>query len=149
MSVCGQKRGMLVVVVMLVAAVSSAHALTAPRVVAMGDLHGDIQATLRTLTYAGLIGEQRQWIGGNATLVQLGDILDRGDSEFECWTLFQRLKDEAPASGGRVVTLCGNHEVMNVLGRAGAFIHPLGHAAFGPSRLAAWAPGGELAKQLA
>ena len=47
--------------------------------------------------------------GGDTMLVQLGDILDRGDSEAECWELLQRLKEEAPASGGGVVCLIGIH----------------------------------------
>ena len=46
--------------------------------------------------------------GGDTMLVQLGDILDRGDSEVECWELLQRLKAEAPTSGGGVVCLVGN-----------------------------------------
>ena len=136
---------------MLSLATAASALVVAPssRVVAIGDLHGDIRATVRTLTFAGIIDEQQRWAGGDTTLVQLGDILDRGDSEYECWTLLQQLKAEAPAAGGQVVTLCGNHEVMNVLGRAGPFIHALGHTAFGPDRVMAWAPGGKLAKQLA
>ena len=119
------------------------------RVVAFGDLHGDFEATLLVLRCAGLIDDEQRWSGGDTTLVQLGDILDRGDSERECWGLLQRLKAEAPASGGRVVCLVGNHEVLNVAGRAAAFLHPSGHTAFGPDRVAAWAQGGPLATALA
>ncbi|KAL1522997.1 hypothetical protein AB1Y20_017960 [Prymnesium parvum] len=123
--------------------------LPSTRVVAIGDVHGDLSAMTRTLAAAGIIDERHEWIGGNATLVQLGDVLDRGNRERECWTLLQRLKATAPASGGAVVLLCGNHEVMNALGAAGPYVHASGYAAFGPDRFAAWAPGGELATQLA
>ena len=136
----------------LLSARSCAHGfrVAAPgRVIAIGDLHGDIDATLSTLRLAGLIDEEQKWVGADTTLVQLGDILDRGKQERECWSLLQQLRADAPATGGRVVCLCGNHEVMNVLGKAGPFLHAEGHAAFGPDRRKAWAPGGALAAELA
>jgi hypothetical protein len=79
----------------------------------MGDVHGDLRATLRALQLARVIGEQGQWIGGNTILVQTGDILDRGDDEFAIMQLFQRLKIEARSNGGEVHVLNGNHELMN------------------------------------
>ena len=51
------------------------------RVIAVGDVHGDVGVLVRTLLMAGLVDAQLQWSGGDATLVQLGDVLDRGDSE--------------------------------------------------------------------
>ena len=53
------------------------------RLVAIGDLHGDATAFRKVLSVAGLYDEGRGWIGGDATLVQIGDVLDRGDEEFE------------------------------------------------------------------
>ena len=35
------------------------------RIVAMGDVHGDLRATLRALQLAGVVGEQGEWVGGN------------------------------------------------------------------------------------
>jgi len=121
----------------------------ASRIVAIGDLHGDRRAFVRTLRNAQLIDEDERWRGGSATLVQLGDVFDRGPQEAGCWSLLRKLQDEAPAAGGRVVRLIGNHEVMNVCGIAGNFIHPASLDAFGPDRLAAFAPGGALATELA
>ena len=129
--------------------------LPAPgRVVAVGDIHGDATAFLRTLKTAGLIDAEAtihdaSWTGGNATLVQCGDILDRGAEEAECWALLHRLKAQAPQTDGRVVALLGNHEVMNVIGVAGQFVHPVGRTSFGPDRKAAFAAGGPLALELA
>lgn len=119
------------------------------RIVALGDVHGDFERMQRAIRGAGLIDDNLHWAGGDTTLVQLGDILDRGDAERECWSLLQQLREEAPASGGQVVCLLGNHEIMNVMGVADPFIHASGRTAFGPDRTAAWAPGGELATALA
>ena len=119
------------------------------RVVALGDLHGDLQAAERVLKLAGIIDDSHSWVGGDATLVQLGDLLDRGAEEQGVWDLFQRLRDEAPQSHGRVIRLIGNHEVLNVLGKAGHYIHPRGHEHFGGDRCSAFRPGGQLAMELA
>jgi hypothetical protein len=87
----------------------------AERVIAVGDLHGDLAATRRVLRLAGVIDGNDRWSGGRTVLVQTGDQLDRGDDERAILDLLDRLRDEASAAGGRVVVLNGNHEVMNVL----------------------------------
>lgn len=98
--------------------------LPAPgRVVAIGDVHGDASAFLNTLRNAGLVDGREcelanvKWIGGNATLVQTGDILDRGPDEPECMTLLRSLREQAERDGGKVVTLIGNHEVRAPLNK--------------------------------
>lgn len=51
---------------------------------AVGDLHGDLQKTLDCLELAGVLAEDDghvKWVGGDTVVVQLGDVLDRGDSE--------------------------------------------------------------------
>lgn len=47
-------------------------------------------------------------------LVQVGDLLDRGDQERTALDLLLRLKEQALAAGGAVHVLQGNHEIMNV-----------------------------------
>ncbi len=86
------------------------------RVIALGDVHGDFAALQAALRLAGLIDEQDAWVGGEATLVQTGDLLDRGDDERRILEFFEILTTEARAAGGQVVSLNGNHEVMNVAG---------------------------------
>jgi len=86
------------------------------RVVAVGDVHGDVDALKEVLRLANLIDEKGRWIGGKAHLVQTGDIPDRGDHTREAFELLMRLEGEALAAGGRVHSLLGNHEVMNMLG---------------------------------
>ncbi|MBW2278349.1 MAG: metallophosphoesterase, partial [Deltaproteobacteria bacterium] len=85
----------------------------APRIVAMGDLHGDLQVTRAALRLGGAIDEKDEWIGGDLVVVQTGDILDRGDGEQAILDLFERLADRAGRAGGAVHVLNGNHELMN------------------------------------
>jgi hypothetical protein len=97
-------------------AASQAHGPPAPRIVAVGDLHGDLSRSLEVLRLAGVVDEAGHWSGGAAVLVQTGDQLDRGDQGVETLDLLQRLEGEALAAGGRVVVLLGNHEAMNLGG---------------------------------
>src|SRR5687768_14771089 len=50
----------------------------APRIVAVGDVHGAGPGLAQILQAAGLIDGSRRWTGGTARLVQTGDFLDRG-----------------------------------------------------------------------
>lgn len=96
----------------------SARYPAAPRIVAIGDLHGDLDAARRALVLAGAIHsrDDDRWRGGDLVIVQTGDILDRGDQEQAILDLFERLAGEARAAGGAVHTLLGNHETMNAAG---------------------------------
>jgi hypothetical protein len=85
-----------------------------PEVFAIGDLHGDYYAMVKILRAANLIDSNNQWIGGTKTFVQVGDQLDRGDTEKEILDLFESLIDQAERAGGQVLVLNGNHETMNV-----------------------------------
>lgn len=84
------------------------------RIVAIGDLHGDVDAARSVLRLSGAIDSRDRWIGGSLTVVQTGDILDRGDGEEAILDLFRRLRTEAQSAGGAVHLLNGNHELMNV-----------------------------------
>jgi hypothetical protein len=86
----------------------------AQRIVAIGDLHGDLAATRNALHLAAVIDEHDRWVGGKTVLVQTGDQLDRGDDEFEILDLLDALTVQARAAGGAVHVLNGNHELMNV-----------------------------------
>jgi len=87
--------------------------VAAQRIVAIGDLHGDLGATRQALRLAGAIDEDDRWIGGDLTVVQTGDQLDRGDEEQAILELLDRLQDEAQTVGGALHVLNGNHELMN------------------------------------
>lgn len=138
----------------------------AERVVAIGDLHGDLASTREALRLAGAIDDKDRWIGGKLVLVQVGDQLDRGDDEPEILRLLDRLAEDAAGSGGAVHILNGNHELMNAVGdlryvtedglRDYAAVPLPPSMALPPSyptqargRLAAFAPGSELSRKLA
>ncbi len=86
------------------------------RVAAVGDLHADLDNAIAALTLAGATDAQGRWTGGDLTLVQTGDVTDRGPDSKAVIELLQRLQGEAAAAGGRLVPVMGNHEIMNVLG---------------------------------
>ncbi len=84
------------------------------RLVAIGDVHGDLEATRAALRLAGAIDGSDQWIGGELVVVQTGDQIDRGPDDRAVLDLFESLAEQAHAAGGAVYALWGNHEVMNV-----------------------------------
>ncbi len=134
---------------------------TSGRLVAIADVHGDLSALQKLLRAAKLTDESDIWIGGDATLVQTGDLLDRGPDERAVVDLMLRLAKEAEAAGGQIVQLNGNHEIMNVFGDL-RYIVPKGFTDFNDipgevanapaevrGRVAAWRPGGPYARALA
>jgi hypothetical protein len=138
-----------------------------PRLVAIGDVHGDYEATRAVLRLVGATDAGDRWIGKELVVVQTGDQLDRGDGERQILELLERLQAEARAAGGALHVLNGNHELMNAAGdlryvTAGGFLDfaevpgvdvadP--RAASVPpamrARLLAFAPGGPYARKLA
>lgn len=65
---------------------------------------------------AKVIDSDNRWTAGNDILVQTGDIVDRGTYALDIYLLMQNLRSQASAPGGRVVSILGNHEVMNAIG---------------------------------
>lgn len=84
------------------------------RIVALGDVHGDLASARAALQLAGAVDAEGRWVGGDLIVVQLGDQTDRGDDEREILDWFARLDTEAEAAGGAFHALLGNHELMNV-----------------------------------
>lgn len=146
------------------------------RIVAFGDVHGDLGALRSFLVTAGVLDPESppddpRWSGGNTICVQTGDVLDRGDDELACLRLLASLSRQARGAGGELILLLGNHESLNFVGlyhyaNPGGneeFEHEVGEAvdaALGsnrwrlmyagnqPSRWAAMEPGGILARDL-
>jgi len=87
-----------------------------PRIVAVANLHGDLNAARRALTTAQVLDENDQWIGDDTIVVQLGDILDYGTEELALIDFMLSVRQAAQAAGGDVVLLWGNHEFMAVQG---------------------------------
>jgi hypothetical protein len=95
---------------------SAAQGRPSPRVVAVGDVHGDFDAFRGILDHAGIIDTAGRWIAGNTTLVQTGDLTDRGPKVRAVLDFLIGLEAQAAAAGGRVAVLLGNHETMNMIG---------------------------------
>lgn len=156
---------------------SSGAAATAPseqlrrhtaagRVVAIGDLHGDLDAARRAFRVAKVLDENEQWVGGNTVVVQTGDVLDRGQDERPLLEWLEKIAILAQQGGGALHRINGNHEIMNVAGdlryvsesgftsfaeyAQGPIPGPLGDApAAQRGRLMAFLPGGPWARRLA
>jgi hypothetical protein len=138
----------------------------ADRVVAVGDLHGDLEAARAALRLAGAIDGEDRWIGGKLVVVQVGDQLSRGDDERPLLDLLARLEQESRGAGGALHVLIGNHELMNTSGDF-RYATAAGFAAFSEfaaelsseqaqalkkkerGRAAAFGPGGRYRKQIA
>jgi hypothetical protein len=118
----GKRSASLLLTLILFAGCAGADTLPAARqppaarILAIGDVHGDLTATRQALRLGGAIDENDRWIGGSLVVVQTGDQLDRGDEERAILHLFDRLTREAARAGGAFHALNGNHELMNVQG---------------------------------
>ena len=112
------------------------------RLIAVGDLHGDLRITLIALRLAKVIPDnifpynvnEISWCGGDTWVIQLGDQIDRcrpdnwkqnciedlddvtedEGSNMQIIQIFQKLDVMAKAHGGRVLGMLGNHELMNI-----------------------------------
>ncbi|KAL8270387.1 hypothetical protein Esti_005711 [Eimeria stiedai] len=101
------------------------------RVVAVGDLHGDAENALLLLDALEVVDKKtKKWKGGSTLLVQTGDIVDRGPDGKVLYDLFEGWKRQAQAAGGKVVTLLGNHDAMNICGDF-RYVHPRETTQFG------------------
>ena len=89
---------------------------TSSRIVAIGDIHGEIDGFKRILRAAGLADANGKWSGGRAQLIQTGDYTDRGAGTRAVLDLLLALEPQAKKAGGRAFALLGNHEVMNLIG---------------------------------
>tara|TARA_Y100000817_G_scaffold306736_1_gene292266 strand:- start:362 stop:1906 length:1545 start_codon:yes stop_codon:yes gene_type:complete len=112
------------------------------RLIAIGDLHGDLRVTLIALRLAKVIPDNIfpynvndiSWCGGDTWIIQLGDQIDRcrpdnwkknciedlndvvedEGNNMRIIQIFQKLDEMAKKDGGRVLGMLGNHELMNV-----------------------------------
>jgi hypothetical protein len=134
------------------------------RLVAIGDIHGDLSALRAALRLAGAIDSDDRWIGKDLTVVQTGDQIDRGDQDREVLDVLEKLEADAKTAGSELIVLNGNHELMNA-GFDFRYVTKRSFASFGElaqragasaerlpdderGRAAAFAPGGPYALKL-
>ncbi len=165
------------------------------KLVAIGDIHGDLSVAIKALKLGGVIPmniddnlkdiSKINWSGGNTYVVQLGDQIDRvrpetyfnnlcveennivedEGSDLKIIYLFERLHAQALQHGGALISILGNHELMNV-DKDFRYVSPKEFREFGnyfkgklefnsnvpygyKERLEAFKPGGILSKRLA
>ena len=166
------------------------------KIVAIGDIHGDLSVAIKSLKLAQVIDlsipdntsdiTKINWIGGDTFVVQLGDQIDRvrpsklfnslcteededlyedEGSDLKIIYLFDRLNQQAQRYNGAVISILGNHELMNVDGDF-RYVSPKEFREFGnkfngifeynslypfgyKERKEVFKPGGVLAKKLA
>ncbi len=115
------------------------------RIVAVGDIHGDLGALEYCLLYAAqVIDKQWNWRGQNTFVVVVGDLIHRfrpdhtyldqdewgiGEVPNEELLILQKLSDldkKARKAGGRVLKLVGNHEMMELMDQDLRYVTPHG-----------------------
>lgn len=104
------------------------------RIIAIGDIHGDYDLAIKLLKIARVIDEKLNWIGGDTVVVQLGDQVDRcrpmhstcadpketyedEGSDIKIMELFNNIHQQAIKDGGAVLSILGNHEIMQSMGQ--------------------------------
>ncbi|MCX5783256.1 MAG: hypothetical protein NTW04_02280, partial [Elusimicrobia bacterium] len=50
----------------------------AESLVAVGDIHGEAEGFIHVMSHAGIIDKAMHWSGDGKTLIQIGDVIDRG-----------------------------------------------------------------------
>lgn len=133
-----------------------------PRILVIGDVHGDIQRLAQCFIQTGLINRAYQWTAQppDTWVVQLGDQVDslsRGESQdwetlpdVSVISFMEQMDALARPYGGRVISLLGNHELMNAQGDF-TYVSAKSLAGSGQEagRLQKFRPGGTVARQLA
>jgi hypothetical protein len=96
------------------------------KIIIIGDVHGDIKRFLNILQHADVINKDLEWISEKTLVIQLGDVVDslnRQTSEnwevlpdTELLYLINSLKNIAKTKQSKLISLIGNHELMNIIG---------------------------------
>ncbi len=106
---------------------------SAKRIIVLGDIHGDYKLMLDMLKLANVIDRNKKWIGKDTIVVQVGDQIDNcrpainkkcneiideqdEDSDIKILEYMYKLHLQALKQGGQVISLLGNHELMNSMG---------------------------------
>lgn len=109
------------------------------RIIVFGDIHGHYDLAIDMFSKSKLIKynyrtEEFDWIGNDTCVVQMGDQIDRcrplpglpcddpkttfndEGNDVKILEFFNKINLKAEQSGGLVISLLGNHELLNVMG---------------------------------
>lgn len=127
------------------------------RIIVIGDVHGDVQRFMHCLYACNIINQNLEWIAEpkNTFVVQLGDQVDslnRGGTpgwekvpDIEMIYMSDKLDTIARMHGGRVLSMLGNHEIINSMGDF-TFVSPDSLQKVSPDvRKKMFEPGGSIA----
>ena len=144
------------------------------RIIVIGDIHGDYNLAIKLLEIGKVIKKLDNgditWIGGDTYVVQVGDQIDRcrpgsvnglpcsdpngtindEGSDLKILKLFTDIDKQADKHNGRVISLLGNHELMNVMGNTDYVSYKGFEEEFGSkdARINAFKPGNSVGKLL-
>ncbi len=79
-------------------------------VAVISDVHGMYEPLVTLLRNAKVIDSGNKWAAGNTLLIVTGDSINKGPDSVDTIDLWMSLSRQAPAFGGRVIHLLGNHE---------------------------------------
>jgi len=82
------------------------------KIYTIGDIHGDYDKLCDLLTKHNLINTEKDWIGGQDTLLCVGDLMDRGHRGIDVLNLFMKLEVQAQKENGNLISLMGNHDAL-------------------------------------
>jgi len=143
-----------------------------PRLLVIGDIHGDLERLTHLLISTRIMNDKFQWTAEpkDTWVVQMGDQIDsrmrnnaatsnedgpdpspwETTADVQVVFFMRNLDREARRSGGRVISLLGNHEILNALGDMSYVSAKSLNMLGGPkNRAKTFAPGGYMARILA
>ena len=80
----------------------------------IGDVHGRYDQLIHLMQKSNIIDKNLNWMAGEAHVVFLGDLFDRGSDVTKVLWFIYELEDKAKAAGGKVHLVLGNHEIMTM-----------------------------------
>lgn len=99
------------------------------RIIAIGDIHGDFDVFIKTLLLGKIIDENNNWVAKDTIVIQLGDQVDSIRAEamaekkelgrfsfLKINNLIKKLDKQAKKKKSRIISILGNHEIMNLFG---------------------------------
>jgi hypothetical protein len=87
-----------------------------PRIMAVGDLHGDLSALASLLHGAKFVDDLGNWIGENSQLVLMGDMIGGNSDSRLLLDFLMRLERESRRAGGDIHPILGNHDLLAIQG---------------------------------
>ncbi|TVQ26085.1 MAG: hypothetical protein EA383_06485 [Spirochaetaceae bacterium] len=86
------------------------------RIIAVGDLHADVDFYRDILRACELTDSNGRFTATDTAFVVLGNVCDRGPDSASIYRSLIQLQAQAPKRGSRVYALLGKHELMNLFG---------------------------------